>query len=167
MEAERLMVLYGDGAVEVRYAGGSRLLLSPCGCEYLHEAAPPAAAHPLQPAGTSRQRVAFAVSAYRVRGGSALSGPVRDGGSSPGGRCLAAAANRVSRPHPGPCTGHSSLCSTATTELPFLCVKRRGLLTLCSGEAEDETGLKLYRCVEKPRDVTGLCCCVLSFMALQ
>lgn len=101
MEAERLMVLYGDGAVEVRYAGGSRLLLSPCGCEYLHEAAPPAAAHPLQPAGTSRQRVAFAVSAYRVRGGSALSGPVRDGGSSPGGRCLAAAggvANRVCSP---------------------------------------------------------------------
>ncbi|KAM6289955.1 uncharacterized protein C5orf34 homolog [Aegotheles albertisi] len=65
MEAERLMVLYGDGSVEVHYAGGSRLLLSACGSEYLYEAAPPAAAHPLQPAGTTRQRVAFAVSAYR------------------------------------------------------------------------------------------------------
>lgn len=71
------MVLFGDGSVEVRYAGGSRLLLSPCGCEYLHRAALPAAAHPLQPAETSRQRVAFAVSAYRVRGGSAMSGPGR------------------------------------------------------------------------------------------
>ncbi|XP_074022071.1 uncharacterized protein C5orf34 homolog [Numenius arquata] len=65
MAAERLMVLFGDGSVEVHYAGGSRLLLSPCGCEYLHRAALPAAAHPLQPAETSRQRVAFAVSAYR------------------------------------------------------------------------------------------------------
>ncbi|XP_069632425.1 uncharacterized protein C5orf34 homolog isoform X1 [Haliaeetus albicilla] len=65
MEAERLMVLYGDDSVEVRYAGGSRLLLSPCGCEYLYEAPPPAAAHPLQPAATTRQRVAFALSAYR------------------------------------------------------------------------------------------------------
>ncbi|KAM6328440.1 LOW QUALITY PROTEIN: uncharacterized protein C5orf34 homolog [Alca torda] len=75
MAAERLMVLFGDGSVEVHYAGGSRLLLSPCGCEYLHRAALPAAAHPLQPAETSRQRVAFAVSAYRVGGGSAMSGP--------------------------------------------------------------------------------------------
>lgn len=69
MEAERLMVLFGDGSVEVHYAGGSRLLLSPCGSEYLHEAAPPAAAHPLQPAGTTRQRVAFVLSAHRVRRG--------------------------------------------------------------------------------------------------
>ncbi|XP_068279528.1 uncharacterized protein C5orf34 homolog [Nyctibius grandis] len=65
MEAESLMVLYEDDSVEVRYAGGSRLLLSPCGCEYLYEAALPAAAHPLQPAETTRQRVAFVVSAYR------------------------------------------------------------------------------------------------------
>ncbi|XP_032849187.2 uncharacterized protein C5orf34 homolog isoform X2 [Tyto alba] len=67
MAAETLMVLYGDGSVEVRYAGGSRLLLSPCGCEYLLEAARPAAAHPLQPAETARQRVAFVVSAYREK----------------------------------------------------------------------------------------------------
>ncbi|KAJ7424952.1 hypothetical protein BTVI_04328 [Pitangus sulphuratus] len=65
MEAEKLMVLFGDDSVEVHYAGGSRLLLSPCGCEYLYEAALPAAAHPLQPAETTRQRVAFVVSAYR------------------------------------------------------------------------------------------------------
>ncbi|XP_041884331.1 uncharacterized protein C5orf34 homolog isoform X2 [Corvus kubaryi] len=65
MEAERLMVLFGDDSVEVHYAGGSRLLLSPCGSEYLYEAALPAAAHPLQPAVTTRQRVAFVVSAYR------------------------------------------------------------------------------------------------------
>ncbi|KAM9262176.1 uncharacterized protein C5orf34 homolog [Morus bassanus] len=67
MEAERLMVLFGDAAVEVHYAGGSRLLLSPCGCEYLHEAALPAAARPLRPAETARRRVAFAVSACRER----------------------------------------------------------------------------------------------------
>ncbi|XP_074992360.1 uncharacterized protein C5orf34 homolog isoform X3 [Calonectris borealis] len=65
MEAESLMVLYGDDSVEVHYAGGSRLLLSPCGSEYLYEAALPAAAHPLQPAETTRQRVAFVVSAYK------------------------------------------------------------------------------------------------------
>ncbi|XP_066194689.1 uncharacterized protein C5orf34 homolog [Sylvia atricapilla] len=65
MEAERLMVLFGDDSVEVHYAGGSRLLLSPCGSEYLYEAALPAAAHPLQPAEITRQRVAFVVSAYR------------------------------------------------------------------------------------------------------
>ncbi|KAF2976811.1 hypothetical protein EK904_014970 [Melospiza melodia maxima] len=65
MEAERLMVLFGDDSVEVHYAGGSRLLLSPCGSEYLYEAALPAAAHSLQPAETTRQRVAFVVSAYR------------------------------------------------------------------------------------------------------
>uniref|UniRef100_A0A803VR04 Chromosome 5 open reading frame 34 n=1 Tax=Ficedula albicollis TaxID=59894 RepID=A0A803VR04_FICAL len=80
MEAERLMVLFEDDSVEVHYAGGSRLLLSPCGSEYLHEAALPAAAHPLQPAETTRQRVAFAVSAYRVCGGQCLG----DGSAVPG-----------------------------------------------------------------------------------
>ncbi|XP_072716380.1 LOW QUALITY PROTEIN: uncharacterized protein C5orf34 homolog [Ciconia boyciana] len=65
MEAESLMVLYGDDSVEVHYAGGSLLLLSPCCFEYLYEAALPAAAHPLQPAESTRQWVAFVVSAYR------------------------------------------------------------------------------------------------------
>lgn len=74
MEAERLMVLFGDDSVEVHYAGGSRLLLSPCGSEYLYEAALPATAHPLQPSETTRQRVAFVVSAYRVCCGQCLWG---------------------------------------------------------------------------------------------
>ncbi|OXB55645.1 hypothetical protein ASZ78_011145 [Callipepla squamata] len=65
MAAERLMVLYGDDSVEVHYAGGARLLLSPCGSEYMYEEALPAAAHPLQPAETTRQRVPFVLSAYR------------------------------------------------------------------------------------------------------
>lgn len=69
MAAERLMVLYEDDSVEVHYADGARLLLSPCGSEYLYEEALPAAAHPLQPAESTRQRVAFVLSAYRVRGG--------------------------------------------------------------------------------------------------
>lgn len=86
MAAESLMVLYGDDSVEVRYAGGGRLLLSPCGCEYRYQAALPAAAHPLQPAETTRQRVAFVVSAYRVRGG--LSGPRERGGEGRGCRLV-------------------------------------------------------------------------------
>ncbi|XP_042681894.1 uncharacterized protein C5orf34 homolog [Centrocercus urophasianus] len=65
MAAERLMVLYEDDSVEVHYADGARLLLSPCGSEYLYEEALPAAAHPLQPAESTRQRVAFVLSAYR------------------------------------------------------------------------------------------------------
>ncbi|XP_065596033.1 uncharacterized protein C5orf34 homolog [Cyrtonyx montezumae] len=65
MAAERLMVLYGDDSVEVHYAGGARLLLSPCGSEYMYEEALPAAAHPLQPAESTRQRVPFVLSAYR------------------------------------------------------------------------------------------------------
>ncbi|POI33701.1 hypothetical protein CIB84_002547 [Bambusicola thoracicus] len=65
MAAERLMVLYGDDSLEVHYADGARLLLSPCGSEYLYEEALPAAAHPLQPAESTRQRVPFVLSAYR------------------------------------------------------------------------------------------------------
>ncbi|XP_064032623.1 uncharacterized protein C5orf34 homolog isoform X2 [Pogoniulus pusillus] len=65
MEAESLMVLYADNSVEVHYAAGARLLLSPCGCEYLYEAALPASSHPLQPPETTRQRVAFVLSTYR------------------------------------------------------------------------------------------------------
>ncbi|XP_030367994.1 uncharacterized protein C5orf34 homolog isoform X1 [Strigops habroptila] len=65
--AEWLMVLYEDDSAELHYAGGDRLLLSPCGCEYRQEAAPPAAAHPLQPARTTRQRTAFVRSAHRER----------------------------------------------------------------------------------------------------
>lgn len=64
-----MMALLGDGSVELRGVGGARLLLSPCGSEYLFEEALPPAAHPLQPAETCRRRVAFVLSAHRVRGG--------------------------------------------------------------------------------------------------
>ena len=74
MAAEQLMVLYEDDSVEVHYADGARLLLSPCGSEYLYEEALPATAHPLQPAESTRQRVPFVLSAYRVRGGLRPSG---------------------------------------------------------------------------------------------
>ncbi|XP_065517444.1 uncharacterized protein C5orf34 homolog [Lathamus discolor] len=63
--AERLMVLYGDDSAEVRYAGGHRLRLSPCGCEYRLDAALPSASPQLQPAPNTRQRTAFCRSAHR------------------------------------------------------------------------------------------------------
>lgn len=77
------MALLGDGSVELSGAGGARLLLSPCGSEYLYEEALPPAAHPLQPADTCRRRVAFVLSAHRVRGGRGESGAGE--GSGPGG----------------------------------------------------------------------------------
>nr|XP_047904376.1 uncharacterized protein C5orf34 homolog isoform X2 [Anser cygnoides] len=72
MAAGGLMALLGDGSVEVRCAGGARLVLSPCGSEYLYEEALPAAAHPLQPAETCRRRVAFVLSAHREQVARAL-----------------------------------------------------------------------------------------------
>ncbi|XP_040398023.1 uncharacterized protein C5orf34 homolog isoform X2 [Cygnus olor] len=72
MAAAGLMVLLGDGSVEVRCAGGARLVLSPCGSEYLYEEVLPAAAHPLQPAETCRRRVAFVLSAHREQVARAL-----------------------------------------------------------------------------------------------
>ncbi|XP_061473480.1 uncharacterized protein C5orf34 homolog isoform X2 [Rhineura floridana] len=65
MESESLMILYEDNSVEVHYAGGSRLLLSPCGSEFLFEKAIPASPHPMQPAERVRQRTQFAISIYR------------------------------------------------------------------------------------------------------
>uniref|UniRef100_A0A8D2IS03 Chromosome 5 open reading frame 34 n=1 Tax=Varanus komodoensis TaxID=61221 RepID=A0A8D2IS03_VARKO len=59
------MVLYEDNSVEVYYLDGSRLLLSPCGSEFLFEHAVPASAHPLQPPERVRQRTQFAISIYR------------------------------------------------------------------------------------------------------
>lgn len=177
MEAERLMVLYGDDSVEVRYAGGSRLLLSACGCEYLYEAAPPAAAHPLQPAAATRQRVAFALSAYRVRGGQALTGPAgRDaasaavggagggrGGECPGGRGGGLWRPRGASPQAGdgrqPGAGGESgtavaLCKTEGISSPL--VQKRG-----------GNRLKIVALRRKTRDMTGLCYSVLFFFALQ
>ncbi|XP_027302755.3 uncharacterized protein C5orf34 homolog isoform X1 [Anas platyrhynchos] len=72
MAARGLMALLGDGSVELRGVGGARLLLSPCGSEYLFEEALPPAAHPLQPAETCRRRVAFVLSAHREQVARAL-----------------------------------------------------------------------------------------------
>lgn len=170
MQAERLMVLYGDDSVEVRYAGGSRLLLSPCGCEYLYEAAPPAAAHPLQPAATTRQRVAFALSAYRVRGGQALTGPAgRDAasaavGGAAGGRGGGLGRPRGASPQAGDgrqrgAGGESgiavALCKMEGISSPLV-QKRRG------------NRLEIVALRRKTRDMTGLChYSVLFFFALQ
>nr|XP_048707017.1 uncharacterized protein C5orf34 homolog isoform X5 [Caretta caretta] len=65
METESLMTLYEDDSVEVHYTDGSRLLLSPCGSEFLFEKALPDSAHPLQPAERIRQRTQFVISTYR------------------------------------------------------------------------------------------------------
>lgn len=66
METESLMILYEDSSVEVCYTDGSRLLLSPCGSEFLFEKANPPSAHPMQPAERVHQRTQFAISLYRV-----------------------------------------------------------------------------------------------------
>lgn len=66
MAAEVRMVLYEDDSVQVQYADGSRLQLSPCGSEFLFEKAPPVSAHPLEQPERIRQRTHFVISTYRV-----------------------------------------------------------------------------------------------------
>lgn len=66
MAAEVRMVLYEDDSVQVQYADGSRLQLSPCGSEFLFEKAPPVSAHPLERPERIRQRTHFVISTYRV-----------------------------------------------------------------------------------------------------
>ncbi|XP_030186124.1 uncharacterized protein C5orf34 homolog isoform X1 [Lynx canadensis] len=65
MAAEVQMVLYEDDSVQVQYADGSRLQLSPCGSEFLFEKAPPVSAHPLERPERIRQRTHFVISTYR------------------------------------------------------------------------------------------------------
>ncbi|XP_053151811.1 uncharacterized protein C5orf34 homolog isoform X2 [Hemicordylus capensis] len=65
MELETCMILHEDNSVEVYYVDGSRLLLAPCGSEFLYEQAAPISAHPLQPPERVRQRTEFAISIYR------------------------------------------------------------------------------------------------------
>nr|XP_020639229.1 uncharacterized protein C5orf34 homolog isoform X3 [Pogona vitticeps] len=65
MGSESFMILYEDNSVEVHYTDGSKLLLSPCGSEFLFEKAVPASAHPIQPPERVRQRTPFAISIYR------------------------------------------------------------------------------------------------------
>ncbi|KAM6222609.1 uncharacterized protein C5orf34 homolog [Rhynchocyon petersi] len=65
MAPEVRMVLYEDDSVQVQYADGSKLQLSPCGSEFLFEKAPPISAHPLEPPERIRQRTQFVISTYR------------------------------------------------------------------------------------------------------
>lgn len=65
MAAEVRMVLYEDDSVQVQYADGSRLQLSPCGSEFLFEKAPPLSTHPLEQPERIRQRTHFVISTYR------------------------------------------------------------------------------------------------------
>uniref|UniRef100_A0A7M4FGP1 Chromosome 5 open reading frame 34 n=1 Tax=Crocodylus porosus TaxID=8502 RepID=A0A7M4FGP1_CROPO len=59
------VALRADGALESHYVDGARLLLAPCGAEYVLERPPPARAHPLQPPDRLRRRSPFALSACR------------------------------------------------------------------------------------------------------
>ncbi|XP_041502309.1 uncharacterized protein C5orf34 homolog [Microtus oregoni] len=65
MAAEVRMVLYEDDSVQVRYADGSTLQLSPCGSEFLFEKAPALSTHPLEQPERIRQRTHFVISTYR------------------------------------------------------------------------------------------------------
>ncbi|KPP60465.1 hypothetical protein Z043_121535 [Scleropages formosus] len=60
------MVLFEDQSVEVSFADGAFLQLSPCGCEFVLERRAPPSAHPLEPGPRVRQRSRFATSAHRV-----------------------------------------------------------------------------------------------------
>lgn len=66
MAAEVRMVLYEDDSVQVHYACGSTLQLSPCGSEFLFEKALPPSTHPLEQPERIRQRTHFVISNYRV-----------------------------------------------------------------------------------------------------
>ncbi|XP_028639771.1 uncharacterized protein C5orf34 homolog isoform X2 [Grammomys surdaster] len=65
MAAAVRMVLYEDDSVQVNYADGSTLQLSPCGSEFLFEKAPPPSTHPLEQPERIRQRTHFVISNYR------------------------------------------------------------------------------------------------------
>ncbi|XP_040584794.1 uncharacterized protein C5orf34 homolog isoform X2 [Mesocricetus auratus] len=65
MAAEVRMVLYDDDSVQVQYADGSTLQLSPCGSEFLFERAPPPSTHPLAQPERIRQRTHFVISTCR------------------------------------------------------------------------------------------------------
>uniref|UniRef100_A0A8C9V6R1 DUF4524 domain-containing protein n=1 Tax=Scleropages formosus TaxID=113540 RepID=A0A8C9V6R1_SCLFO len=61
------MVLFEDQSVEVSFADGAFLQLSPCGCEFVLERRAPPSAHPLEPGPRVRQRSRFATSELVVQ----------------------------------------------------------------------------------------------------
>ncbi|XP_061585905.1 uncharacterized protein C5orf34 homolog [Cololabis saira] len=60
-----LMIMYEDESVDVHYKDGTRLQLSPCGCEFMFVKAADPNEHPLQPAGSCRHRTRFTVSSFK------------------------------------------------------------------------------------------------------
>ncbi|XP_066458844.1 uncharacterized protein C5orf34 homolog isoform X2 [Eleutherodactylus coqui] len=64
MSAPCALVLYADDAVQLRYRDGARLLLSPCGTEFMYER-PQAGGHPVQRPKRGRHRTEYVTSSCR------------------------------------------------------------------------------------------------------